>query len=160
TRPAADEFTRLAKRGDIDAHLARMRHTRSFEGIALNDLPGTEQEVDDIGQIMKSTQFIFKGEQASEDRVKDYSRRGRLRAFLYAGARSVAVTLWSIADEATPVLMKYFYTNLDKGMARDEALRQAKRALMREGFTDQSGRHTDASHPFYWAPFVIYGDGR
>ena len=85
---------------------------------------------------------------------------GLTRAFLYAGARSVAVTLWSISDNATPVLMKHFYTNLNRGMARDEALQQAKLAMMRENLNDQSAQTPAWSHPFYWAPFVICGDAQ
>jgi len=83
---------------------------------------------------------------------------GLTRAFMYAGSRCVVVSLWSVADEATLALMKHFYTNLEKGMAKDEALRQARLLLMEEGFIGPSGTEVDGSHPFFWAPFVIYGD--
>lgn len=76
---------------------------------------------------------------------------GLTRAFLYAGAQSLVVSLWSVNDAATAELMKGFYGNLKAGMARDEALRQAKLSLMRR--PGGSWRH-----PHFWAPFVFVGD--
>jgi len=88
---------------------------------------------------------------------------GLTRAFQYAGARSVLASLWSVADESTAELMRRFYGNLNAGMAKDEALRQAQLAFIHgpikvgacEGAVDR-----DLSHPFYWAAFQLYGDWR
>ncbi|HZS07890.1 MAG TPA: CHAT domain-containing protein [Blastocatellia bacterium] len=76
---------------------------------------------------------------------------GLTRAFLYAGAESVVVSLWNVNDIATATLMKGFYKNLRRGLARDEALRQAKLELIR-------GRQQAWHHPYYWAAFVLVGD--
>ena len=76
---------------------------------------------------------------------------GLSRAFIYAGARSTVVSLWNVNDVATAELMKSFYQNLGRGMAKDEALRQAKLALLRN---PQRTWH----HPYYWAPFVLVGE--
>ena len=40
-------------------------------------------------------------------------------------ARSVAASLWSVADESTATLMTKFYTALKAGKSKDEALRSA-----------------------------------
>jgi CHAT domain-containing protein len=89
---------------------------------------------------------------------------GLTRAFQYAGARSVAASLWSVADQTTADLMVRFYGRLFAGEAKDEALRQAQIELIRGPFpvTDDHGAPTggDASAPFYWAAFQIYGDWR
>src|SRR6185369_2872901 len=77
---------------------------------------------------------------------------GMTRAFFYAGAQSLVVSLWSVNDAATAALMKRFYSNLKAGLRRDEALRQAKLALMKT--PGSSWRH-----PYYWAPFVFLGLG-
>jgi len=74
---------------------------------------------------------------------------GLTRAFFYAGAQSLVVSLWNVNDAATAEMMKQFYTNLRNGMARDEALRQAKLGLMRA--------NSAWRHPYYWAPFVFMG---
>lgn len=71
--------------------------------------------------------------------------------FAQAGARSVVTSLWRVSDRETSDLMTFFYKNLQKGMAKDEALRQAKLEYMQ----GQSGWRT---HPFFWAAFVPEGD--
>lgn len=75
---------------------------------------------------------------------------GLTRAFLYAGAESVVVSLWNVNDIATASLMKAFYKNLKQGMNKDDALRQAKLELLR-------GQQPAWRHPYYWAPFVLVG---
>ncbi len=58
---------------------------------------------------------------------------GLTRAFLYAGARGVVVSLWPVDDAATALLMDLFYRDLcadAPGLMRaDEALRRAQLAL-------------------------------
>ena len=77
---------------------------------------------------------------------------GLTRAFMYAGAPSVIVSLWSV-DESTCRLMRAFYKNLKKGMTKTEALREAKIKLIH---TRDGGM--SYAHPFLWAPFVLVGD--
>jgi len=73
-------------------------------------------------------------------------------AFKVAGVPSVVATLWEIADRSTAVLMKNFYANLKaRKMDKVEALRRAQIALL---------DHSQYSHPYYWAPFVLFGDWR
>jgi CHAT domain-containing protein len=78
---------------------------------------------------------------------------GLTRAFFYAGARNVAVSLWNVNDSATAALMTSFYRNLNRGLPKTEAMRQAKLALIR-------GTQSTWRHPYFWAPFVIEGEGR
>jgi CHAT domain-containing protein/tetratricopeptide (TPR) repeat protein len=75
---------------------------------------------------------------------------GLTRAFLYAGADSVIVSLWNVNDYGTADLMKGFYKNLAHGMTKDEALRKAKVAMLKG--------HGKWRHPYFWAPFVLIGD--
>ncbi len=75
---------------------------------------------------------------------------GLTRAFLYAGAESVVVSLWNVNDIATASLMKAFYKNLSQGLSKNDALRQAKLQLLR-------GQQPAWRHPYYWAPFVLVG---
>lgn len=57
---------------------------------------------------------------------------GFTRAFLGAGAGSIMVTLWPVADESTELLMKRFYEELAKGSDRRESLRNAQIALIKD----------------------------
>jgi CHAT domain-containing protein/Tfp pilus assembly protein PilF len=76
---------------------------------------------------------------------------GLTHAFLSAGASGVVVSLWSVDDRATAVLMEQFYRGLLVGaLPPAEALRQAQLALWRD---------PEWSAPFYWAGFVLEGDG-
>ncbi|MFT5142694.1 MAG: CHAT domain-containing protein/tetratricopeptide (TPR) repeat protein [Rhodothermales bacterium] len=76
---------------------------------------------------------------------------GLTRAFMYAGAPSVVVSLWAVADQSTATLMEGLYTRLAPGTeSRDESLRGAKRQMIASG---------ENAHPFFWAPFVLVGDG-
>ncbi len=76
---------------------------------------------------------------------------GLSRAFLYAGSKSVVVSLWNVNDGATASLMKAFYKNLQQEKSKDEALRQAKLELLKS--EKRAWRH-----PYYWAPFVLIGE--
>jgi CHAT domain-containing protein len=77
---------------------------------------------------------------------------GLTRAFLYAGAPSVVVTLWNVSDAAAPDLMISFYRHLDSGAWKAEALRQAKLEALERGGLD--------AQPASWAPFILIGDPR
>jgi len=83
---------------------------------------------------------------------------GLTRAFLYAGARSVVSSLWSVGDASTARLMESFYAHLEQGLPRDEALRAAQREILRGRGRGVS--RPEESHPFHWAAFVLSGDGR
>lgn len=73
-------------------------------------------------------------------------------AFLAAGAPSVLVSLWAVDDEASAALMQRLYTLLKAGSyALADALRTAQLELARQ---------PRWSHPYFWAPFVLVGDGR
>lgn len=72
------------------------------------------------------------------------------RAFMYAGAPSLVVSLWQVNDEATSELMKNFYDNLDMGMKKDEALREAKLQYIKSA-------DGVLAHPAFWSPFIVMG---
>ena len=73
------------------------------------------------------------------------------RAFAYAGCPSRLMSLWPAQDASTARIMESFYNHLSKGIAKDEALRQAKLKFLQDA-TDLN------EHPFYWAGFVLQGD--
>jgi CHAT domain-containing protein/Tfp pilus assembly protein PilF len=89
---------------------------------------------------------------------------GLTSAFQYAGAHTVLASLWQVSDQATAELMTRFYDYLRKGQSKDEALRTAQIELLRTAIkvTDQKdvSKELDATAPFYWAAFQLYGDWR
>ena len=87
---------------------------------------------------------------------------GLSRAFLVAGARSVLVSLWRVADIPTRYQMEHFYRALaGNGGDRAAALREAQlatlRALRAGTLRTLSGRPLPES-PAFWAPFVLLGE--
>jgi CHAT domain-containing protein len=86
------------------------------------------------------------------------SLSGLARSFFYAGARSLLVTHWSVNDQAAAYLiadtLRRYRQTPSLGMAG--ALRQAQLGIL-----DSAGKDLPAaiSHPFYWAPFALIGEG-
>jgi CHAT domain-containing protein len=85
------------------------------------------------------------------------------------GAKSVIASLWAMSDQGTQVLMDAFYAAFRNGTAPAEALRQAQVSLIQSpaprpaatAQTAQAGESTeyDFSHPYYWASFILSGNG-
>lgn len=76
---------------------------------------------------------------------------GLSRAFLYAGAPSLLLSLWKVEDRSTAALMGSFYRTLRAGATKAAALRRAQLALLHD--EDGAGRHA----PYFWAPFQLIG---
>jgi CHAT domain-containing protein/Tfp pilus assembly protein PilF len=71
------------------------------------------------------------------------------------GAHEVLSTLWSVADNSASALMASFYRLRQQGGPTVSALTEAQRAMLNAG-----GRHGPYSHPYYWAPFVVFLNDR
>ena len=81
----------------------------------------------------------------------NYALDGLVRAFVGAGARSVVASHWPVPDDydATKRLIAGMI-EARPGQPLADALGDAQQALMDDANT---------SHPFYWAAFIILGDG-
>jgi CHAT domain-containing protein len=76
---------------------------------------------------------------------------GLQRAFLAKGARSVLVSLWSVSDAVTSLLMKRFYTHW-----LDDRNRPSKAEALR--LAQEDVRATPGyQHPRFWAAFQLVG---
>jgi CHAT domain-containing protein len=91
-----------------------------------------------------------------------------------AQARASIATLWEISDGATQALMGKFYEKMKLTSSSADALQQAQIDLIRS-----NGKSTDEkragvkitwqgirpevesqlNHPYYWAPFILIGNG-
>jgi len=72
-------------------------------------------------------------------------------AFQYAGSKSLLLSSWEISDQTTPELMRFFYSNLKKGMNKPKALQQAKLQYLNTA-------NINRVDPFYWGAFYLVGD--
>jgi CHAT domain-containing protein/tetratricopeptide (TPR) repeat protein len=83
------------------------------------------------------------------------------------GARSAIASLWSVDDGSTQVLMTIFYNALKQGMTKSAALQAAQVAMITGdlshvelGQDDRLAYLTQVhDRPYYWAPFILIGNG-
>ncbi|MEO1348918.1 MAG: CHAT domain-containing protein [Cyanobacteria bacterium J06635_15] len=91
------------------------------------------------------------------------------------GAKAVIASLWQVSDRGTQIFMGAFYDALRQGMTKAEALRWAQTAFINNDETIldaqragiairvDEGRDTGdtgtLSHPYFWAPFILIGNG-
>ena len=115
---------------------------------------------------------------------------GLTRAFIYAGTPSVVASLWNVEDSSTAQLMATFYKNLKtmtkvealrqaqlqliRGNTNSELL--ARRGIGGVGKLGEVANSTlqtpsselptpssisvSRSHPYFWAPFILVGEGK
>ncbi len=85
-------------------------------------------------------------------------------------AKAAIATLWQVDDGGTETLMNQFYAALKTGKSKAEALQQAQIAMITQKIkaTDQRGirviqersnQKRASDHPYYWAPFILIGNG-
>jgi CHAT domain-containing protein len=70
------------------------------------------------------------------------------RAFQYAGARSVLMSLWSVAEKSSVQLVEHFFRNLKEGKPKLDALKLAREEIRQAGY----------EHPFFWSSFILVGE--
>ncbi|MDD5195797.1 MAG: CHAT domain-containing protein [Candidatus Omnitrophica bacterium] len=70
------------------------------------------------------------------------------RAFQYAGARTVLASLWEVASEPTVEYMELLYRHLKEGKSKSEAFFLARKEMKQK-----------YPNPFFWAVFVLHGEG-
>ncbi len=81
-------------------------------------------------------------------RISGEGVMGMGRVFQYAGAESVLMSLWSVAEASSVKLVESFFRHLKEGKSKLEALRLARKEI----------RETGYDHPFFWAPFILVGE--
>jgi len=74
------------------------------------------------------------------------------RGFAYAGCPAIVMSLWRVNDKYSAELMESFYKNLDLGLSKDEAMRNAKLAFINNSLDSRF------AFPYFWSGFVVQGD--
>ncbi|RLB39078.1 MAG: hypothetical protein DRH12_11985 [Deltaproteobacteria bacterium] len=77
---------------------------------------------------------------------------GLARGLFSAGAASLILSLWQVADKSTSYFMENFYWHYVKNHnTKTRALQLAMQAVRAK---------KEYAHPYFWAPFVVMGDWR
>lgn len=91
-----------------------------------------------LGACQTALGSIYKGE----------GMIGFTRAFIYAGASNLAVSMWRVSDQPTAYLMIDFYDYMRQGYDYSDALRKAKLNLI---------SNPQFANPVNWAAFTLTG---
>jgi len=112
-----------------------------------SEIAGLKLDADWV--VMSACNTAGSGEQGTE------ALSGLARAFFYAGARALLVSHWPVSSYAATMLTSRTFARMRKDaiIGRSEAFRRAMLSLMSD--PDRPW----ASHPSYWAPFVVVGEG-
>jgi CHAT domain-containing protein/tetratricopeptide (TPR) repeat protein len=181
------DFTEQALTGKLNSHnivhLATHGHfevgqpEQSF--ILLGD--GTKSTISDIGTwkltnvnlvVLSACETAIGGQ---GDRAKGIEIFGLGYQIHNAGASAAIASLWKVSDGGTQKLMDAFYTAVKTGkVSNAEALRQAQVAMITGNFeglgqargvieirlrSHSADIPSKLSHPYYWAPFILIGNG-
>jgi CHAT domain-containing protein/tetratricopeptide (TPR) repeat protein len=93
---------------------------------------------------------------ATGDGVANAGLGGLARSFFYAGARNLLASHWNVSDAVAPELIRHTLELERSGVSRAEALQQAMHRIRMDSTHDAV---ESWAHPFFWAPFVLVGDG-
>ncbi|QLE56636.1 tetratricopeptide repeat protein [Nostoc sp. TCL26-01] len=86
------------------------------------------------------------------EEVKGEGLVGLTRGLMYAGAERVVVSLWSVDDEATSLLMRQFYSEMfQRKLSPAAALRAAQLKLWQQ---------EQWRNPYSWSGFTLLGEWR
>ena len=165
--------SKATRRAVLDANLLD-RRTVAFatHGLMPGELPGISKpslamsatvddkespllELDDVLGLRLNAQWVLLSACNTATGEKGGgAMSGLVRGFFFAGARSVLATHWSVDSEASAALSSATFGQYGQGgISRSESLRQAQLAMI-DGKLGE-GRWT---HPFYWAPYALFGD--
>ncbi len=148
---ARAHFLHFAAHGLVDDH------EPAYSGLLLGADPASGEDgllqVHEIFDLRLDAELVVLSacDTGLGKRLRGEGILGLSRAFFYAGATSLVVSLWPVADASSGELMQDFYRHLQRGAGKAEALAAAKRELI------AGGRY---AHPFYWAPFILLGQPR
>jgi len=135
-------------------------------GFAANDLPGVMEPVLALSMVPKGTDGFLTtteiaGLKMNADvvaltacktglgaRLEGEGIMSMGRSFQCAGARSVIMSLWSVAEEPSILLVDEFFKGLRQGLSKNQAWMDSRAALRKKGF----------KHPFFWASFILVGE--
>lgn len=73
---------------------------------------------------------------------------GMGRAFQYSGAKAVLMSLWSVSEKSSVMLVESFFKRLKEGKSKLDALKLAREEIRGAGY----------DHPFFWAGFILAGE--
>ncbi|MCQ2605084.1 MAG: CHAT domain-containing protein [Bacteroidales bacterium] len=103
----------------------------------------TAKEISHL-DLRKTELVVLSACQTALGIVSDEGVYGLQRGFKMAGVKTIIMSLWSVDDFATQMMMSEFYSQLTNGKSKKEAFSIAQ-SKVRKTFED----------PFYWSGFIM-----
>ena len=123
-----------------------------FSGLSLAD--GQLSTLDIFNMRLQASLVTLSACQTGRSVVRGGDElQGLMRAFLYAGASSLLLSLWQVHDRSTLEWMTRFYRDL----AQNGLTKAAAVQLAQCRFIDGCELPEHYAHPWYWAPFFLVG---
>lgn len=120
------------------------------------NIPGGTLQAQEIYQLLfsRTKLVILSGCQSATGGYAQGEALGALaQSFFAAKVPAVIASLWEIDDDASADIMYSFHYNYRmKQMGFGDALSQAQRSMI-------YSNNTNRRHPYYWAAFLLSGDG-
>ncbi|MBW4475404.1 MAG: CHAT domain-containing protein [Tolypothrix brevis GSE-NOS-MK-07-07A] len=107
----------------------------------------TAGEIFDFKFKLKAELLVLSACEAGRGRLTGDGVIGLSRSLIYAGVPSVIVSLWTVPDDSTKLLMTEFYKNLQRNPDKAQALRQAMLTTSKQ-----------YDKPVNWAAFTLIGE--
>ena len=128
------------------------RNNPAFSGIMMypDDEGSSVSYISDIYNMELNADLVVLGacETGLGSSYRGEGLIGFTRAFIYAGASNLVVSMWKVNDQSTMYLMIDFYDHIRDGYSYSEALRQAKLNAIRK---------PNMADPVNWASFILTG---
>jgi CHAT domain-containing protein len=143
SRPQAQPALALTLVGDLGGEDGLLTMKEVIEDLELN------------AELVALSACNTAGESAQANNGEGFA--GLTRAFMYAGAKSLLVSHWSVDSLSTQALMTSTFRNIKAGQPALSAVNMAQRELLAGRYT-RGEFHFSRAHPFFWAAFVYVGD--
>ncbi|MEM9274653.1 MAG: tetratricopeptide repeat protein [Cyanobacteria bacterium P01_F01_bin.143] len=136
------------------------------EKLSIPDIQVLDDYLDDVHLVVLSACETAVGESFLSDPKQEEGIEINALSFyfLHGGAKTVMASLWRVDDASTSQLMQRFYCTLanNPSITKAQALKQAQESLLNNTPLDceqSTSENADFSHPHYWAPFILIGNG-
>ncbi|MEM1169915.1 MAG: tetratricopeptide repeat protein [Cyanobacteria bacterium P01_H01_bin.35] len=112
--------------------------------ITLSDMENWSFEIDLV--VLSAAETNISGQMGNGEEIVGFAYQMQ-----NAGAETIIASLWRVNDDSDQ-LMNTFYTVLQEGKSKAEALRAAQINMI-------TGKDKEGSNPYYWASFILIGNG-
>jgi len=154
----------LPEEGEIRREPARAQAQPALALTLVGDLKGEDglltmkEVIEDLelnADLVALSACNTAGESAQANNGEGFA--GLTRAFMYAGAKGLLVSHWSVDSLSTQALMTTTFRNIKAGMGALPAVNDARQQVAAGGYV-RDNFHFSRAHPFFWAAFVYVGD--